>query len=298
MEIQDLKEYTYSARLMDSTFEVSIISKTKEKADKAFEKILEMGRKYEQIFSRFNPDSELSTLNKKKEIIASVLFIKVMEVVKKLYRLTNKTFNPLFQIKNLGYDKSFDDLSKFNIEIKKTKSNFNFDKVTIDKKTKKIVLGKDQELDFGGFLKGYVAQLMCEELSKFEGSIVNIGGDLYTKGRDENGEKFKFNIYNPITKDNKYCLELEDSGMATSGTYKRKWKSGDKEYFHILDHTGLQNPDKDIISATIINAKGEICEAFATISIMLGSEKITPILKENRLKFVLIKTDGQIVSNI
>lgn len=298
MEIQSLKKYEYRGHLMGSVFEVTIVSKSKEKADKAFSKILEMGQKYEQIFSRFDPNSELSRLNVDKEIVASVLFIKVTEIAQKLYRLSKGVFNPLFQIKNLGYDKDFKDLLKSKIEMKSNKSDFDFDKFILDKKTKKVFLGKNQELDFGAFLNGYITQLMSEELSSFEGSIVNIGGDLYTKGRDENKQKFKFNIYNPITKNSKYSLELEDSGMATSEIYRKKWEVDGKEYSHILDKTGIKNPAQDIISATIINSKGEICDTFATISIILGLKKIEPILRENRFKFVLISTDGQIISNV
>jgi len=68
-----------------------------------------------------------------------------------------------------------------------------------------IHLNEGQQLDYGGFLKGYLAELIAKNIMKYSsniiGVIVNLGGDIHTEGLDKNGNKFIFNIYNPIARE-------------------------------------------------------------------------------------------------
>jgi thiamine biosynthesis lipoprotein ApbE len=55
----------------------------------------------EKEFSRFSNLSDLSLLNKEKELELSNRFIKIFNIVKTIYKETDGYFNPLMNLKNI-----------------------------------------------------------------------------------------------------------------------------------------------------------------------------------------------------
>jgi thiamine biosynthesis lipoprotein ApbE len=70
----EVQEYEFNKKIMGCELEVSIISDSEKEAKKKFEECFKLGEKYENFFSRFKKDSELSTLNKKKFLQVPELF--------------------------------------------------------------------------------------------------------------------------------------------------------------------------------------------------------------------------------
>ncbi|MFA6094949.1 MAG: FAD:protein FMN transferase [Candidatus Paceibacterota bacterium] len=292
-----MNEYAYSSKLMGSDLDVAIISDSKELADNAYNKLLVLGRAYENTYSRFVPESELSKLNNTRSLQVSKEFLDITLTARKIYTKTEHSFNPLFQIKRYGYNKSFSLMGGITSSIIDAPYNIDFDSVTINLDNSTISLHEDQMLDFGGFLKGYVAEKLSELLSDFPGSIVNIGGDLYTRGRDVNGEQFKFEIYNPIGGGDVTTLAIEDSALTTSGTYKRTWKYNETNYHHILGKDGRSNTKNSIISATIIHKDGGWADALTKIAFTLDLNEAVTKFRSLGVRFVLIDNNGKLIFN-
>jgi thiamine biosynthesis lipoprotein ApbE len=61
----------------------------------------------EEEFSRFKSESGLSILNKKRTCEVSDTFIDILKKCKKIYADTNFYFNPLINVRQLGYTKDF-----------------------------------------------------------------------------------------------------------------------------------------------------------------------------------------------
>jgi len=57
----------------------------------------------EKEFSRFLESSDLSILNKSKELEVSNRFINILKLTKQIYLDTNKYFNPLINLNNIWY---------------------------------------------------------------------------------------------------------------------------------------------------------------------------------------------------
>ncbi|MFA5934535.1 MAG: FAD:protein FMN transferase [Candidatus Paceibacterota bacterium] len=295
-----MKEYEYTGKAMGTDFSISIVSDSKDLADKiAKESIIEID-KYEKEFSRFLSESELSKLNYRKEMLVSETFIKVIEEAYKLYVITNGIFNPLVQIERFGYDRDFPKIN-YNYKIEEKDYDIDFSSVIIDKKENRIILRVGQKLDFGGFLKGYLAEFICKKIKSqsenIKGVIVNIGGDIHTQGLDESSNKFIFNIYNPVTQKDDISIPLYNQSLATSGIYKRNWKINNTKIHHILDASGKRNPISDIISVSIIHENGGKSEAYTKVFLSIGPEEALKSLKDDSIKFVIIKKDGQIIDN-
>lgn len=290
-----LKEYEFTDRIMGTDFIVSLVSPSQELALGGYNQALGIAKAYENRFSRFLKESELSVLNNEKDLIVSDIFWQVFLVAENLYRETKRIFNPLLQIGSLGYKSDFTEMNKNVKSTEEVCYDVDWNNLSTDGEKRRICLGPNQKLDFGGFLKGYVAEDIANILKyNFPGIIINIGGDIFTYGEDENGKPFTFSVFNPITQKEFGNILVKNEAVATSGIYKRKWLVAEKEVFHILDTNKLSNPETDLVSATVIAPHGCLAEAYATVAICLGQEKAIELLDKKRFRYVLINKKGDV----
>jgi len=295
-----MQEFECNTRIMGTTLSISIITDDESRADNLFHESLRRLSSYESEFSRFIPTSTLSQLNTFKTMTVSPLFIEVLSLAKKLTLKTDGYFNPLFQIKRKGYTTTFDSLSP---EIQATNSeiyNTDIKDVLINAENNSITLLQGQKLDFGGFLKGFLAEKEAVTIKNasalIQGVIVNIGGDIHTQGRDATGNQFVFSIQNPVRGDS-FSVPLENMSLATSGTYKRAWNIDTKDIHHILGHTGIENPETNIISASIIHRHGAYAEAYAKMLFSLEPNACMEKIHEE-LQYLTINTEGIIQTSL
>jgi thiamine biosynthesis lipoprotein len=296
-----MQEFAYNKKVMGTEVSVSVITKDKQLAEQVTKKAFELIADYEQIFSRFIPASELSSLNASGSSVVSNEFFAVLERSYELHRETQGAFNPLVQITRHGYDADYSELTDTIRKQNTNTYNIDFEAVTIDKKTKRVTLCSSQQLDFNGILKGYLATKLVSELKEkypnCSGLIINLGGDLHTFGLDEDRKAFEFYLYNPVTEKEK-PVKVTDKSLVTSGTYKRTWKTKDGEKHHILGMDGKGNPDSNIVSASVIHTDGATAEAYATLFVVKGLEEAEKIINSRDFTYWLVQTDGEVLTNI
>ena len=292
------KEYNYHTKIMGCDFDMTFIADNVSQADKYFVQANNIAKFYERKFSRFIDNSELTILNNKKQIIASKEFLEVYSVSQFLHKITKGEFNSLVQVAEIGYDKSFEELHK-NKNSQSKKTDYDIDIEQIVFKNNKIILGKTQKLDFNGFLKGYVIQKISQSIKSDNGFIINIGGDMYVKGTDQNKEKFTVEIIHPLDQSKNIFLSIKDKALCTSGTYKRKWKTIAGKKHHILNTTTRDSAKTNLLSASIIHPNGAAkADALATLAISMGSKRAEVFLKKQQnLEYVLINTKGDIITS-
>ncbi len=292
-----MHEFEYEKRLMGTEFSVSIIADcTREQADAMYRTMSELGDLYEATFSRFREDSELSQLNARKQLRVSPLFIGVLDVARHLFDATGGAFNPLVQIKRFGYTKDFASLPHdMMLSAPDEPYDIDFNAIGIDRRTGIVTLREGQQLDFGGFLKGLVAERMTSWAEGVQGVIVNIGGDIATLGRDIDRVPFEFSVWDPIHKRD-IPLPVENASIATSGTYKRTWKLDGMPVSHILGDDG-HAPNTDLVSATVVAHNGAEAEGFATMALISGSRAAQDMLSTRGLPYLLIDRNGAILSS-
>ena len=305
-----MKEYEYNNKVMGTDLSIAIVDDSQELADNLASEALSEIQAYEKRFSRFLPESELSQLNQRKELIVSKIFIETIIKARELFIETKGIFNPLVQIERLGYDKTFEEIKDIDTgPINQENYDIDFSTVVIDQNLSKIILNEGQKLDFGGFLKGYLAEKIAKKIKngyeKFEsekekiiGVIVNLGGDIHAQGLDVNNQKFIFNIYNPMTDRDEISVKLYNESLATSGTYKRFWQKSGSKVHHILDASGRHNPKSEIISASIIHEDGGKSDALAKVFLSVGHEKAKQLFEKEKIQFIIIKNNGEIIKQL
>lgn len=297
-----IEEFEYNGKAMGTEYSIAIVCSSRELADKIYGISKNYIEEYEKRFSRFLKTSELSVLNEKKNMVVSQIFFDVTLKAYQLFVETKGIFNPLVQVARLGYDKNFIDIKNDEKTRDESLYDIDFSVTKIDRQTGRIHLNEGQMLDYGGFLKGYLAELIAKNIKSYStsiiGVIVNLGGDIHTEGLDKNGNKFVFNIYNPISGGSDIEVTLYNQSLATSGTYKRSWFKFGKKVHHILDIFGKQNPENDVVSASVVCRDGATSEAYTKVFISTDYESAIKILGKKNISTIIIKNNGQVIKNI
>jgi len=298
-----MKEYSYQERHMGTDVTISIVTRSETKAFRIAQELFKNLSEYEERFSRFLETSELSILNKTKTLSVSSDFMTVLKRSIELSELTDKAFNPLVQVSSLGYSQDIKATKAITNKIKTYNYNTDLNELEIDAATHTVQLAPDQQLDFGGLLKGYLANKLANQVIKqhpdLGGIIINIGGDIATRGLDEIHEPFIFLLHNPVTGEDT-PVAINDKSLASSGTYARYWQTNAGEKHHIVDSQTKNNPTNQLVAVSIIHQDGAFSEALTKLFLVRGYEEAVTIMSpsENNYQYFCVLENGQTISNI
>jgi len=298
-----MNEYSYQERYMGTDVSLSFVCKKQAYANTIAAKTFDIIHAYELRLSRFLPDSELSKLNRLGHGVVSDEFYTVLQRSLKLVELTKGAFNPLVQVAILGYQNTYEKLAEKLIDTTPSQYDTDPSKIVTGKSRQNITLGQNQQLDFGGILKGYLANLLADKITQeypeCTGCIINIGGDIATRGTDNFHEPFIFMLYNPVTGID-IPVVIQDNSLATSGTYARRWQTNLGIQHHIVDTVTQNNPDNNIITVSIIHHDGALTEALTKLFLTRGIEEATRTIppEQYSYQYFVVFNTGDIESNI
>ncbi|MGV8171701.1 MAG: FAD:protein FMN transferase [Candidatus Woesearchaeota archaeon] len=211
----------------------------------------------QKIFNVHDSESEISVLNRLRNINASDELLELTKIALKLsessYGEYDITLGKHFLERKSGKQLSEQTCSYKNITIEGNNITLTNDSVL---------------LDFGSIAKGYIA----ERIAKFfqdegaESGYVDARGDLRVFG-----DQINIGVQHPRNTGLLHTIKVKAKGIATSGDYKQYDKDYSKS--HIINQ-------KDIISATVIADDLTEADAYATI-LMVCNEKIREKLIKN-----------------
>ncbi|MDJ0644400.1 MAG: FAD:protein FMN transferase [Flavobacteriaceae bacterium] len=252
--------------------------------------------------STYLPDSDISKINNgDTTIVVDALFAEVYAKSLKVYKETEGIFDPTIGILvnawGFGPEKA---ISKpDSARIRELLLLVGFDKVHLrDGRIK-----KDNDsiyFDFNAIAKGYAVDVAGRflEAENVANYLVEIGGEIRTRGVKKNGSAWKAGIEDPNfdgTRSIQKIVELKDEAMATSGSY-RKFKvdslTGQK-YVHILDAKTGYSTQSSLLSVSVIGKTDcADVDGYATALMAMPLEKAKQFLKNHQeLRAYLIFSD-------
>jgi FAD:protein FMN transferase len=131
-------------------------------------------------------------------------------------------------------------------------------------------------IDLGGIAKGYAVDLLCERLvhAGYPNVYVEWGGEIRTCGSRSQKEPWRVAIYRPPSLTPFPPIELKNSSIATSGSYVQNWEIEQVCYTHIIDpRTQYPLHDAPISSATVIAPTCTEADALATALMLFPSKE-------------------------
>lgn len=264
--------------------------------DSAFSKI----KRLEEQFSVYISDSEISRLNKNKEIKASEDLLSVFKKSIHISRITGGAFD----ITTLPLTKLYREAEKSDTpppeeKIKEVLKDIGYEKIRITENIIKIP--SNMEVDVGGIAKGYVVDRVAEYLQRegVRNGLVNAGGDMYCFGKNSAGTKWRVAINNPFRKGEiLQTLYVSGYGIATSGNYERYLSIQGKKFGHIINpFTGKTLQDIPA-SVTVIAPDTTTADGLATAFFVLGIEKSLTLADELQdIAVFIVNADGKIYKN-
>lgn len=156
------------------------------------------------------------------------------------------------------------------------------------------------QLDFNAIAQGYSADATAMYLMQqgAESYLIEIGGEMVTRGVKKNGAKWKVGIDRPEENASQRVLEaaieVEDKGIATSGNYRKFYESNGTKYHHTIDPITGYPAKHNLLSATVIASTSAAADALATSFMVMGLEKSVAYLesKKNGVQAFLIYSNA------
>jgi len=282
-------EYCQTKRIMWTDITISIF--WEEEAEEDIAAVFALFTSLEEECSRFRSSSVLSVLNKHWSIVASDRFVEVCKKCKDIYTETQGYFNPLISLRQIGYGADFQ-LNEFKKED--IHPRLDFENFLIQGNI--LTLQPWQQLDLWGIVKWFAVDRAKEYLDThgYKNYIIDAGGDIFLCGQQEAGKRMLVGIDSPfIPWDLFATLEVQDTAIATSGNYRRKWRIDNHDYTHIINPlSGMNN--NEIISITLVADQCYLADAYATACIAMGLEKTLAFLERMQMDGVIICADKRV----
>ncbi len=191
-------------------------------------------------------------------------------------------------------------------EIQKTLQQVNWENVKVeitdentDKKTARVTLGGDSQIDLGGIAKGYLSDRIADIFrdDDISSAIISLGGNVYAIGSKTDGSDWSVAVQNPED-DSDYIatVKISDKAAITSGSYQRYFEEGGKIYHHIIDpHTGRPT-ENELTSVTIISDSGVRADALSTAMFVKGLDGASEYWRDHKDEFdaIFVTTDGKV----
>lgn len=265
-------------------------------------------RQFEQDFSRFLPDSQLSILNKNagKKVQASPELINIIKKAKEMAVNSDGLYNPfvLPALQKAGYVGSWpkpeQNISDLNFSAR---SIVSANKIDIGDNPHRHLVGggegwikipANSALDFGGIGKGYLLDQLADFADKngIDDFWFSLGGDIIVNGNDDRRVGWGVAIANldsdePLSE--KIITTGEKTAIATSGIIKRKGIKDNKPWHHIIDPRTGKPAKTDILTATVVADTATEADIWAKSIVILGSIEAKNFIAKKKIKKAIIQ---------
>jgi thiamine biosynthesis lipoprotein len=256
--------------------------------------------------SRFDPSSDLSRLNadRRSSIPAAPLLRSAVAAALRAAWLSDGLVDPtlLGALRRAGYDESRAHIPPASVlralaaapprRRARPDPAARWRAVTIDDAAGTIRRPPRLELDLGGSVKGWTADLLCSRLERHGRCAVDCGGDLRVAGR--RGTSWEVRVRHPLSGTVAHTLRVRAGGVATSGIDARLWQCDGGEFAHHLIDPATGTPAwTGLVAVTALAPTALEAEALAKAALLSGPEAGRRLLRAHH-GGVLVGDDGRV----
>lgn len=152
------------------------------------------------------------------------------------------------------------------------------------------------EIDFGGFVKEYTADVlanMCIDNGITHG-LINLGGDIRVVGPHPDDSPWRVGIQHPRKTNTPIAwVDLLSGGIATSGDYERYMVIDGRRYSHLLNPITGDSIEPYFASVSVVADSCLLAGSFSSIA-MLKSQADKDWLKDIGLSYLTINQSVQL----
>jgi thiamine biosynthesis lipoprotein len=260
----------------------------------------------ERRLSRFDPDSDLSRLNADPRacVPAAPLLRAAVTAALRAASLTGGLVDPtlLGALCRAGYRESRARVEPASLtrglasapprRAARPNPAATWRAVEVDDRAGVIRRPPGLELDLGGSVKGWAADLIAERLARHGRCAVDCGGDLRVAAGS--GAPWEVRVRHPLTGAPAHTLRVSTGGVATSGIDARLWKHPNGDVAHHLIDPATGTPAwTGLVAATALAPTALEAEALAKAALLSGPATGRRLLEACH-GGVLVRDDGAV----
>ena len=292
---------TVDGSMLGTTYH--IVVETSLSNERIFEEMQRINLEAIASMSIFNPNSQLSRINRNESDSVDIHIARNIEVAAKVNALTPRydiTVKPLveaygFAAKNREAKPNIDSLIQF----------VGFDKFHLEG-NRIIKTDSRLQIDLNSVAKGYVVDLIAEWLDRqgVENYIVEVGGEICAKGINAKGIAWRVGVDTPFDNNNspgahqQKVVQISGRALATSGNYRRfYYNDAGERISHTLNPQTGRSQSTSLLSATVIAPRCAVADALATAFMASGENEAIALAKRLcdsiQVYFVLAPEQGK-----
>ncbi|MCB0750904.1 MAG: FAD:protein FMN transferase, partial [Ignavibacteriae bacterium] len=280
---EEREVYSLAGTTMGTTYSLKVIEPL------ASQKFIQLNTKIDSLLvdvnqkmSTYIPDSELSLFNKSQStswIKISKDLAHVINTSKNVSKESNGSFDitvgPLVNLWGFGPEKN-DDIIPDEGKMKQLLTEVGIDKIELDLDNLQMrKMNPDIYVDLSAIAKGYGVDkvgIFLESLGLNE-YMIEIGGEVRTRGKNKDNEKWKIGISTPNNNGLQKVLGISNYSAATSGDYFNYFEVDGIRYSHTIDPRTGKPIQHKLASVTVIHKNCENADAYATSIDVMGPKE-------------------------
>jgi thiamine biosynthesis lipoprotein len=282
--------HSRSAIFMDTLVTASVVSDLSEEAiGERIERAFGWFAHVERICSRFDPESELARLAKhtNEPVPVSPLLFEAIRFAVEVARITGGVFDPTIghALTRRGFNRNYRTGQTLDAP-EENPEHADYRDVALDLAACTVTFRKPLVLDLGAVAKGLAIDLAVKELDGFSGAVIEAGGDLHARGRNEANEPWRVGIRHPRQDDALLeVLHVSDMAVCTSGDYERR---GSQAGDHHLIAPASGDAARAVASVTVVAPTAMVADALSTAAFVLGPTRGLRLLARQKVEGLMI----------
>jgi thiamine biosynthesis lipoprotein len=249
-----------------------------------------------QAMSTYIKDSELSLFNNMPsgtEQKVSTPLYELLSIAKDISVASDGAYDvtvgPLINLWGFGPDKRVVKApTQAEIDAVRPRVGHQHLELLADNRIKK---NADLYIDLSSIAKGYGVDQVAKLIASFgyTAYLVEIGGELITKGAKPEGEPWRIAVESPTQgRSIQRIVQVNDIAVATSGDYRIYFEDQGVRYSHIIDTQTGKPISHNLASVTVLAGNCAMADALATSFLAMGVEKSYKYAIENGIEAFFI----------
>jgi thiamine biosynthesis lipoprotein len=294
---QGYELFSWEGYALGTDTEIQLYAADKSHADDVVVLVNKLIAKLENIFSLYDPTSEIIQLNKTGELEnASPEMIDLLRISKSFWENTNGAFDitvqPLWEL----YDRFRNDGDQvaFDRDLENVIAMIGSDKIIID--GNRASFTRDgMAISFNGIAQGYITDKACALLKEngFIHTLIDVG-EYRSGGLQWGGDPWRIGLLDPFDQVSiADIVELDTGGLATSGGYGFVFADDGSKHHLFNPVTGLSA--NQYASVTVIAKDATTADALSTAFSNMSEDTIEAFVKDyGKLDVRLTHYDGTV----
>ena len=262
----------------------------------------------EAKMSTYQPESEVSRFNRApvgQWVDISAETLRVVQIARTVSEITAGAFDisvaPLVDLWGFGPNFSTDSIPDEQ-SIYDALKQVGYGALEVRISPPGLLKNRAMSIDLSGVAKGYAVDQVATlfDSKGFQAYMVEIGGEIRTRGKKTDGQTWKIGVESPRTQARSVqrILDVSDWAMATSGDYRNFFEKDGIRYSHTLDPVTGYPVTHDLTSVTVLAQEAARADALATALMVMGPEKAIPFANAQKLAVLFIIRDGDAYTEV